>query len=106
MSSKDETISVGPAYNTTLAAAISAVVGGVGPAQAADNVIEEIIVTSSKRGAQNIQDMAGSIQAIGTEDLRRQDLFGLEDLTRILPSVSYFATSAGAGETSRACSGV
>ena len=57
ISSKDETISVGPAYNKTLAAAISAVVGGVGPAQAADAVLEEIIVTAGKRGEQNIQDM-------------------------------------------------
>jgi outer membrane receptor protein involved in Fe transport len=98
MSSKDETISLGPACNTTLAAAISAVVGGVGAAQAADGVLEEIVVTASKRGEQNIQDMAGTIQAIGTEDLRRQSLFGLEDLTRILPSVSYFGNSPGAGK--------
>ena len=63
----------GISYNTTIAAAVATAVGGFAPAYAQDTGgIDEITVTASKRGEMNIQDLAGSIQAFGTEAIRNQ----------------------------------
>jgi len=90
----------GISYNTTIAAAVATAVGGFGSAYAQDSEggIDEIIVTASKRGDMNIQDLAGSIQAFDTEAIRNQNLFSMEDYVKFTPSMSYFGNQSGAGK--------
>ncbi len=88
----------GISYNTTLAAAVATAVGGFAPAHAQDPAIDEITVTATKRGDMNIQDLAGSIQAFGTEDIRNQNLFSMEDYAKFTPSLAYFGNQSGAGK--------
>ncbi len=89
----------GISYNTTIAAAVATAVGGFAPAYAQDTGgIDEITVTASKRGEMNIQDLAGSIQAFGTEAIRNQNLFSMEDYVKFTPSMSYFGNQSGAGK--------
>jgi len=87
-------------YNTTIAAAVATAIGGFVPAHAQDNVkaIDEIKVTATKRGDMNIQDLAGTIQAFSTEDIRNQNLFSMEDYAKFTPSMSYFGNQSGAGK--------
>ena len=60
----------------------------------ASSALEEIVVTSRKR-EESMQDIAGSIQAITGDQMRRQGLQNLEDLVRFLPNVSSLGTTAG-----------
>ena len=86
-------------YTTTVSAAVAVAVGTVVPVYAQDDGgIEEITVTATKRGDISIQDLAGSIQAFGTEDIRNQNLFNMEDYSKFTPSMSYFGNSSGAGK--------
>ncbi|MFM9851722.1 MAG: TonB-dependent receptor [Sphingomonadaceae bacterium] len=68
--------------STTLAAAPAL-------AQAADesNVPDDIIVTATKR-SENLQNVPVSIQALGELKLDQQQVKGIEDFTKLLPSVS------------------
>lgn len=88
----------GISYKTSLSAAVAAAVGA-GPALAQDEKtgIEEIKVTASKRGEMSIQDFAGSIQAFGTEQIRNQNLFNMEDYSKFTPSMAYFGSNPGGG---------
>ncbi len=88
----------GISYKTSLSAAIAAAVGA-GPALAQDEKtgIDEIKVTASKRGEMSIQDFAGSIQAFGTEQIRNQNLFNMEDYSKFTPSMAYFGSNPGGG---------
>lgn len=88
-------------YGTTITGAVATAVGGVTAAHAQESetgTIEEITVTATKRGDVSIQDLAGSIQAFDTEDIRNQNLFSLEDYSRFTPSLSYFGNQPGAGK--------
>jgi len=87
-------------YTTTISAAVAAAVGGAVPVYAQDSNlgIEEITVTATKRGDVNIQDLAGSIQAFDTADLREQNLFNMEDFSKFTPSLAYFGNQSGAGK--------
>lgn len=85
-----------PRYGT-LAAAISAAISGTAVAQDGP-LLEEIIVTATKRGDVSIQDLGASVQALTNDDLRSGQLFSLEDYTRFMPSVSYFSNNPGAGK--------
>ncbi len=105
MSSKEMTATAvsknGINYTTTISAAVAAAVGGVAPAYAQEtgsSGIDEITVTATKRGDVSIQDLAGSVQAFSTEDLRNQNLFSMEDFSRFTPSMAYFGNQAGAGK--------
>jgi len=83
---------------TPLAAAVSAALAPAGSAQAQDEgalMIEEIIVTATKR-EQNLQDIAGSVQAIPQSVLERMGAKALEDYTRFIPSVNVVNYSPGA----------
>lgn len=86
---------------SSLAIAISmAVAGHASDAEAqqsgaSSGGIEEITVTARKR-AESLQDVAGSIQALTGDDLKRQGLLNLEDTVRMLPSVSSIGGTAGA----------
>ena len=68
-----------------LAAAVGAVTGGTAVAAEDDSgyMIEEITVTANKQGNVSVQDLATSVQAIGEEDLKRAQLFSVEDLSLI-----------------------
>jgi iron complex outermembrane receptor protein len=57
--------------------------------------LEEIKVTARKV-EESLQDVAGSIQALTGEDLKRQGLLNLEDTVRMLPSVSSVGGTSGA----------
>ena len=86
----------GISYKTTVSAAVAAAVGGVAPAQAQEQ-LEEVVVTASKRGEMSIHDFAGSIQAFGEEQLRNQNLFNMEDYAKFTPSMVYFGNQPGSG---------
>jgi len=86
----------GISYKTTLSAAIAAALGA-GPALAQDGGIEEIKVTANKRGEMDLQDFAGSIQAFGTDQIRNQSLFNMEDYSKFTPSMVYFGSQPGGG---------
>ncbi len=87
----------GFSYKTTLSAAVAAAVGA-SPALAQDSDgLEEIKVTASKRGEMDLQDFAGSIQAFGAEQIRNQNLFNMEDYSKLTPSMAYFGNQPGAG---------
>jgi len=62
---------------------------GIGVSQSnklsADDSIEEIIVTASKK-EQNIQDVAMSVQAIGAAELEKKNIKSLEDISTYLTS--------------------
>ena len=70
----------------------------VAPAQAQDDdsaLLEEVIVTAQKR-AQNLQDVAISIQVLGNQQLENLNVRSFEDFIDFMPTVSY--TTAGPGQ--------
>ena len=60
-------------------------------------VIEEIMVTATKRGAQNIQDIAASVSAVGSETLSRVGAQGFDDYLKLINGLT--AVNSGAGQT-------
>ena len=54
----------------------------------ANNDIEEIIVTASKK-EQNIQDVPMSVQAVGAAELDKKNIKSLEDISNISPAVTF-----------------
>jgi len=85
----------------TLTAAISAICAGIPVAQAQEAaqeggqnagdslVIEEILVTATKRGALNLQDVPMSITAFTSEDINLQGFKQLGDYAGQIPSLSF-----------------
>ena len=71
---------------------------GLGVAQTntafADESIEEVIVTASKR-AENIQDVPMSIQAIGAAELDLKNVKGLDDIANLSPAITMDAGGPG-----------
>jgi iron complex outermembrane receptor protein len=61
----------------------------------AEVVLEEIIVTASKRGAQSVQDVAGGIRAITGEFIEKHNLRTIEDIARLEPSLQFAKAAAG-----------
>ncbi len=57
------------------------------PAQAA--VIEEVIVTATKRGDQNIQSIAGGINVLGGEDLEDRGILDFEGFAGSIPGLQF-----------------
>lgn len=66
-------------------------------------ILEELVVTAKKR-AQNLQDVAGSIQAIGSEDMARNQINGFDDYARLVPSLNVL--NSGGGQTQIAMRGI
>ena len=54
----------------------------------ANNDIEEVIVTASKK-EQNIQDVPMSVQAVGAAELDKKNIKSLEDISSISPAVTF-----------------
>ena len=62
----------------------------------AEAILEEIIVTASKRGAVSVQDTVGGIRAITGDFIEQHNLRSFEDIARLEPSLQF--ASAGAGD--------
>lgn len=81
-----------------IAAAVSTALVPPGVALAQDDVdgltLEEIIVTATKREA-NLQDVAGSIQAMPESMLLEMGALNTEDYTRFVPSVNWINFNTG-----------
>ena len=54
----------------------------------ADESVEEIIVTASKK-EENIQDIPMSVQAIGAAELDKKNIKTLEDISSVSPAVTF-----------------
>jgi iron complex outermembrane receptor protein len=77
-----------PAHKKTLALMISAVLGTAPAAYAADQALEEVIVTATKRRA-NVQDLPQAITAFTTADIERQGFAVLDDYANNIPSLAF-----------------
>ena len=96
---------------STLAVAISTILAGANSAYAqqqetptqrdysgaAQTVTEEVVVTARKI-EESMQDIAGSIQALGEADLKRIGAQDLEAYSRFIPSMTYTSISPGASK--------
>ena len=71
-----------------LAAMVSAVVGSTSMANAQNLVLEEVIVTATKRTS-NLQVLPQAITAFTTEDIKRQGFAVLDDYANSIPSLAF-----------------
>ena len=76
--------------NQAVVAAIVSMTAGQAPAD--QNVIEEVVVTATKRSA-SMQDIPIAVQAMTENTLKEQNVTSFEDYVKYLPSV----TSGGRG---------
>lgn len=84
-----------PLSKRALALAVSAVVAGAGShANAQHAVLEEVIVTATKRSA-NMQDLPQSIQAFTTEDIERRGFLGIDDYSKQIPGIAFSRREPG-----------
>ena len=72
----------------TLAAMVSAVVGSTSMANAQNLVLEEVLVTATKRTS-NLQALPQAITAFTTEDIKRQGFAVLDDYANSIPSLAF-----------------
>ena len=82
------------ARKKTLALMISAVLGTAQTSHAQELVLEEVIVTASKRKS-NIQDLPQAITAFTTEDIVRQGFRGIDDYANKIPSLAFARREPG-----------
>lgn len=71
---------------------------------ASEWALEEVVVTARKRGDQSIQDISGSIQALGSEDLEKAVTEGFGDYARLVPSLQIL--DSGGGQSQIAMRGI
>ena len=76
------------ARKKTLAVMVSAVLGTAPNAYAQDPVLEEVIVTASKRKS-NLQELPQAITAFTTEDIQKQGFAVLDDYANKIPSLAF-----------------
>ena len=79
---------------TGVAAAVSAALAGYTTTQAQ---LEEIVVTATKK-TENLQDIAGNIQAITESDLKKAQVVNMEDYAKLIPAMSYINYTPGTGK--------
>ena len=84
------------AISAVLAAPASTVVA-LDQEAAGELVLEEVIVTATKR-TENLMDIPQSIQAISEAELKTAGLYNLDDYARFIPSMSYVSLSPGMGK--------
>jgi outer membrane receptor protein involved in Fe transport len=72
----------------TLATMVSAVVGSTSMAQAETLVLEEVIVTATKRET-SLQSVSQAITAFTTDDIQRQGFTVLDDYANSIPSLAF-----------------
>lgn len=61
----------------------------------AQQVIEEITVTATKRGSVSVQEIPVAIRAVTGDDLEKFNLRSMEDISRLEPSLQYETSGAG-----------
>lgn len=76
------------ARKKTLAVMVSAVLGTAPNAYSQDPVLEEVIVTASKRKS-NLQELPQAITAFTTEDIQKQGFAVLDDYANKIPSLAF-----------------
>ena len=82
----------------TIVCVIAGAVYGALPLRgAADDVIEDILVTAT-RIPRSIEDIAGTVSVIGSEELERQIADDLDDLVRYQPGVSMDTVGRGGNQ--------
>jgi len=59
------------------------------------NVLDEIIVTATKRGDSNLQDVPLSVSVASAELIEKSGLVGMDDYLRTLPSTNFLDRGAG-----------
>ena len=59
------------------------------------NVLDEIIVTATKRGDSNVQDIPLSVAVASADLIDKSGLVGLDDFLRTLPSTNFLDRGAG-----------
>jgi len=79
---------------TSVAAAVSAALAGYTTTQAQ---LEEIVVTATKK-AESLQDIAGNVQAITEDQLKKAQVVNMEDYAKLIPSMSYVNYTPGTGK--------
>ena len=79
---------------TSVAAAVTAALAGYTTAQAQ---LEEIVVTATKK-SESLQDIAGSVQALTEDTLKKANVIGMEDYAKLIPSMSYVNYTPGTGK--------
>ena len=79
---------------TSVAAAVSTALAGYTTTQAQ---LEEIVVTATKK-AESLQDIAGSVQAITEDQLKKAQVVNMEDYAKLIPSMSYVNYTPGTGK--------
>ena len=85
-----------PLVNAVSLALTGTVIGAtvVLPVQAAEGVLEEVVVTATKR-TENLQDIPLSVQVLSNKRLEDLQIKGFEDYIQFLPTVSYTSSAPG-----------
>jgi len=88
-----------------MALGLSLIIGGSHPALAQETVkeeftLEEIVVTAQKR-EQELQDVPIAITVVGQEQLERQQVYTLQDLSRTTPGLEFGDGGPGGGAVVR-----
>lgn len=87
----------------TLTALLASALTVSAPAQGAQ-VMEEVVVTARKRGAESIQDIGGSIQVLDGDAMQEKMSTGFADYLREVPSLS--TNSSGTGQAQLSMRGI
>jgi len=98
-------------FASLAAVAVTAMAGwqsmAVAQGAAADDqsrVLEEIVVSASRRGAVSLQDLPISVSAIAADDISRQGVDGIVDIVKSVPSINVI--QVGPGQTQFTIRGV
>jgi outer membrane receptor protein involved in Fe transport len=68
---------------------------GLASSAGAQETLEEIVVTATKRGAVSVQDIPGGIKAVSGDYLERYELRTLDEIARVDPSLQMAKSAAG-----------
>ncbi|MBI1732793.1 MAG: TonB-dependent receptor [Gammaproteobacteria bacterium] len=68
---------------------------GVTAAAVAQETLEEIIVTATKRGEVSVQDISGGISAYSGEVIEQYNAYSLDDYARLQPSLQFASQGTG-----------
>ncbi|QIB66471.1 TonB-dependent receptor [Kineobactrum salinum] len=67
---------------------IALAIAGASTGSVAQDALEEVVVTASKRGASSVQDMPTNISAIGADALQKTHAMGFQDLSKFIAGLS------------------
>lgn len=83
---------------TTLLAMTSLNVTAAEQAATVENPKLEVVVVTAQRRKQDIQSVTTAISAISEKQIEQRNAFGLEDIARLVPSMSYVPEGPGHGQ--------